>query len=127
MGDGEGWTRVAKAVSLRRAQLGFRRQEDAAAAARIGVQTWRQIEGAKQTSYTPVILAAVAETLRWPPDMLLRIAEGEEPPMESPVLEERVAALEEGLSDVRAALSELRRFLGDDTARSDPAPPGAAL
>lgn len=74
------WQRVAEAVALRRAELGYRTQEEAAEAADIGVQTWRQIEGAKQDYYRKSTLAAVCRALDWPPNMLIRIGQGEDPP-----------------------------------------------
>ena len=88
------WKRVGLAVAHRRAELGFRKQEDAAKAAGIGVTTWRQIEGAKQDGYRPVILAAVALALNWPADALERIGRGEPVEREQSDLEARVARLE---------------------------------
>lgn len=90
------WKRIGLAVAHRRAELGFRKQDDAAKAAGIGVTTWRQIEGAKQDSYRPVILAAVALALNWPADALEKIGRGE-PPLDAPTLgelEARIARLE---------------------------------
>lgn len=108
--EGIDWERVGAAVARRRRQLGFIRQEEAAEAARLGVQTWRQVEGAKQTEYRHTTLAAIAVALRWPPDMLERIGRGEDPPDEDTRdTEIRLTALEDGLARIEERIERLTR------------------
>lgn len=109
-----GWKRVGWFVELRRGQLGFRRQEDAAEAAEIGVETWRRIENARQDGATPVILGAIARALKWPADMLPRIARGEDPPLEGSDLTQRVDRLEVRLGDVEGKVDQILDRLPSD-------------
>lgn len=106
--DQEGWDRVKSAVTIRRGQLGFRRQEDIATKAKVGVETWRDIEGGRRLRYRLGTLTLIASALGWPPDMLQRIAEGEEPPREDdPELVRRVDQLDDRLTRLESAVDSL--------------------
>lgn len=114
---------MADLVIRRRAELGYRNQEDVARDAGVGVTTWRQVEGAKQEGYRPVIEAAVTRVLGWPPDMLSRIAKGEDPPpSENETVNRRLDAVEEAVEELRAGVAELRQAVLDDAGQE-----GAAL
>lgn len=97
----EDWERVGYYVALRRGELGYKRQENAAEAAEIGVTKWRQIEKGEGAISRPVIVSAVARALEWPVDMLRRIANGEDPPLGDTSLKPRVDAIEKELAEIR--------------------------
>lgn len=104
-GKQDDWQRVADAVADRRAEMGFKRQEDAAEAADVGVTVWREIEGAKKTVYRRGTLTRIAKLFGWPPDMLQRIAAGEDPPASTdPATLRRLEQVEERLGRLEEAV-----------------------
>lgn len=116
------WKRAGMAVAARRAALGFRTQEDAAAAADVGVQTWREIEGGKRGNYRPALLARVATALDWPTNMVSRIAAGEDPPEDRSLDPERLRRVEDRLEELhellRVVLDIVRPPVDDHTTGS---------
>jgi len=101
------WARAGREVKLRRIEVGWKSQEDAALAAGVGVTPWRKVEGGLRTSLGTRTRVAIA--LGWPPDMIDRIAAGEDPPV---VYDgDRLTALETRFGQVEAMVTELRNFL----------------
>ena len=74
----ERWAEVAAAVRERRASLGFTHTQ-VAADGRVSLNVWSLLENNKQTKYRRRTLVAVAKSLQWPDDALLRILDGLEP------------------------------------------------
>lgn len=108
------WMRVGEYVARRRGELGIGTQEDAAAAAHVGVQLWREIERGLGGRIRLPNKAAVARTLGWSPDALDVIAKGGEPPPDLAVadLTRRVEALESLIDRIELIVLELRTALG---------------
>lgn len=107
------WARAGREVRRRRRQLGWKNQGEAARAAGIGVTNWREVEGGagnkRQTSFT-----AIETLLRWPPDMIERLAAGEDPPVhDGGDLVVRVERLEADFSSLRAAWEAQQALLAD--------------
>lgn len=71
----EAWERAARAVRRRRAELGLR-QDDVAAAGRVSISTVSGIERAARANYRMSKLAAVSRGLQWPPDAIEGIVTG---------------------------------------------------
>lgn len=120
------WKRVGDAVAARRGQLGFKSQEDAAEAADVGVQTWREIENAQRGNYRRSTLARVAFVLGWPANMILRIAAGEDPPEERSADRETLRQLQADVAALRGQMQVVLDILQSsapdrttDTGRGD--------
>ena len=122
--DSWNWQRIASAVTIRRAQLGIRRQEAAAERAGIGVTTWRQIEGNKQIGYSPAILAAVERGLDWPSGAIEQIGTGGDIPQDAPGdIRSRLADVEDEVIGLQAEVRALRGAV--DLLLTTIAPPSA--
>lgn len=78
----EDWLRVAQHVVDRRAALGLR-QADLAAAGKISVASVQDVEGGAKTRYRPTTLGGIERGLRWKPGSIKAILAGGEP---SPVV-----------------------------------------
>lgn len=76
------WKRAGRALRKRRLQLGIRRQQDAAALAGIGIETWRQLERGAPTRDSS--RAAAELTVKWYVGALEDIAQGAEPQPTNP-------------------------------------------
>jgi transcriptional regulator with XRE-family HTH domain len=74
------WQRVADVVRARRRELRLT-QQDAVIRAGSGVSlaVWNNLENARQESYRPSTLAAVARALNWTVDSIDRVLAGEHP------------------------------------------------
>lgn len=73
--DDEGWLRVAEVLNEKVRALGAPHER---VAQQVGVSdhTFRQLRRARQSSYLPATIAAVATTFGWPGDWPARVAAG---------------------------------------------------
>lgn len=100
------WQRLAKYVVDRRNAYGWT-QEDVRAAGGPSTATMRLIEGARQDSYKPRVLASLERALLWRPGSVDAILNGGDPTLTSgPELKPRLATRTERLQLILAAIED---------------------
>jgi hypothetical protein len=113
-GGGEGvdamqdWQLVARCVRERRLELGLRQAETPG----VSAASWRNLEGARQTSYKPFLLRNVEAALGWPAGTIDELASGarREAPastVHDPAIGARLDRLEERFERLERAIEAL--------------------
>lgn len=118
--DDEQRDRIAKAMKLRRGHLGLT-QHGAVKAAGDGIEitTWRELERGARPTVRPPTLSAAARGLRWPPNALVRVMDGEDPTQieDWPASDERLDRIERDIELLKAAVWDLQEAVDESAER----------
>ncbi len=114
--DQEQRDRIAKAMKSRRGHLGLTQHQAVDVAdGGIKITTWRELERGARDVVRPPTLSAAARGLRWPPDALVRVMDGEDSTQieDWPASDERLDRIERDIELLKSAVWDLQQAVDE--------------